>query len=353
MGSSASDPLPGAGSPASGAAPPTSSPDPDPDPAAAATSGRAWPPSGSPTSSPAPAAASGRAWPRIGLPTYVETARWGVWERPAALLPHSYVAAVVAAGGVPVLLPPVVTGPTDPADPTDTPDPAQAAPGVVAGPIDPTDPSASAQAATGAGGRTAASGAHAAAARRAVDGLDALLLTGGADVEPSRYGAEPLATTQSARPDRDRWEADLLAEALARDLPVLAVCRGAQVLNVAAGGSLHQHVPDLIGHTGHQPGPAVLGATPVRLTEGSLAATILGTEVKVPCYHHQSIDRLGTDVEAVGWADDGVIEAVELRGRRFVLGVQWHPEDGDDLRLFEALVAAAQAQATRASGEAG
>lgn len=231
---------------------------------------------------------------RIGLPTYVEVARWGVWDRPAALLPHSYVAAVVAAGGVPVLLPPV--------DAVD------------------------------------------AAARRAVDGLDGLLLTGGADVEPSLYGAAPLATTQAPRADRDGWELALLDAALASDLPVLAICRGAQVLNVACGGTLHQHVPDLVGHVGHQPAPAVLGTTPVRLAPGSLAATILGTEVKVPCYHHQSIDRLGDGVAAVGRADDGIVEAVELPDRRFVLGVQWHPEDGDDPRLFEALVAAGEDQ---------
>jgi gamma-glutamyl-gamma-aminobutyrate hydrolase PuuD len=227
-----------------------------------------------------------------------------VWDRAAALLPHSYVASVVAAGGLPVLLPPV------------------ASPG-------------------------------GAAARRAVEGLDALLLTGGADIEPVRYGAEPQPTTQAARPDRDRWESDLLDAALDRDrdLPVLAVCRGAQVLNVARGGTLHQHLPDVVGHEGHQPGPAVLGTTPVRLAAGSLAAAVLGTEVKVPCYHHQAIDRLGTAVEAVGRADDGTIEAVVLRGRRFVLGVQWHPEDGDDPRLFEALVAVATAAtATAAAG---
>jgi gamma-glutamyl-gamma-aminobutyrate hydrolase PuuD len=241
-----------------------------------------------------PASATVRAWPRIGLPTYVETARWGVWDRPAALLPHSYVAAVTAAGGLPVLLPPVP-----------------------------------------------ATDADADAARRAVDGIDALLLTGGADIEPVRYGAEPLPTTQAPRPDRDGWEADLLTAALDCDLPVLAICRGAQVLNVAFGGTLHQHVPDLVGHQGHQPGPAVPGTTPVRLAEGSLAASILGDEVKVPCYHHQSVDRLGAGVEAVGWADDGTIEAVVLAGRRFVLGVQWHPEDGDDPRLFDALVTAA------------
>lgn len=232
-------------------------------------------------------------WPRIGLPTYVEPARWGPWDRPAALLPHAYVAAVVAAGGLPVLLPPV--------------------------------PSSD-------------------AARSAVAMLDGLLLTGGADIEPVRYGAEPTATTQAPRQDRDRWEADLLAEALARDLPVLAICRGHQLLNVAVGGTLHPHLPDLIGHTGHAPGPAVEGTTAVRLDEGSPVASILGAEVKVPCYHHQAIDRLGTGLDVVGRADDGVIEAVVLRDRRFVIGVQWHPEDGDDSRLFEALVAAARSR---------
>jgi gamma-glutamyl-gamma-aminobutyrate hydrolase PuuD len=209
------------------------------------------------------------------------------------------VAAVAAAGGVPVLLPPVPS-----------PD----------------------------------------AARRAVAGIDGLLLTGGADVAPSRYGAEPPTAPGDLRPDRDAWEPDLLAAALARDLPVLAICRGAQILAVATGGTLHQHVPDLVGHSGHRPGAAVLGTTPVRLAAGSLAARILGGEVKVPCYHHQAIDRLG-GVEAVGWADDGIVEAVELPDRRFALGVQWHPEDGDDPRLFEALVAAAAPPATPANDD--
>jgi gamma-glutamyl-gamma-aminobutyrate hydrolase PuuD len=256
--------------------------------------------SGSEPAPPAPAGRAQGAWPRIGLPTYVETARWGVWDRPAALLPHSYIAAVIVAGGVPVMLPPVV-------------------------------------AADGRGGE----GAVDVAALRAVEGIDGLLLTGGADVEPHRYGDAPEPTTQAPRPDRDGWELALLDAALARDLPVLAICRGAQILDVAAGGTLHQHVPDLVGHTNHQPGGGVLGVTPVRLAPGSLAAQVLGPEVKVPCYHHQSIDGLGTGLVAVGWADDGTVEAIERPGRRFVLGVQWHPEDGDDLRLFTALVAAA------------
>jgi len=228
--------------------------------------------------------------PRIGLTTYVEVARWGVWDRPAVVLPHSYVASVVAAGGLPVLLPP---GP--PGD---------------------------------------------AAARTAVDGVDALILTGGADLAPERYGAELHPETRGARPDRDRWEIDLLAAALDGDVPVLAICRGVQVVNVAFGGTLHQHLPDVVGHEGHRPSPAVLGATGVRLASGSAVAGILGDELKVPCYHHQALDRLGDGVVATGWADDGTVEAIEVAGRRFALGVQWHPEDGDDPRLFDALVAA-------------
>lgn len=226
--------------------------------------------------------------PRIGLTTYVEDARWGVWDRPAVVLPHSYVGAVTAAGGLPVLLP----------------------------------------------------AADDAGAARAIEAVDALILTGGADVTPAAYGAEPHPETQGARPDRDSWEAALLAAALAVDLPILAICRGAQVLNVAFGGTLHQHVPDVVGHDGHRPAPAELGRIEVRLKPGTLVADILGPGLTVPCYHHQAIDALGDGIDAVGWADDDTVEAVEVPERRFVLGVQWHPEDGDDPRLFEALVAA-------------
>jgi len=232
------------------------------------------------------------ALPRIGLTTYVEDARWGVWNRPAVVLPQSYVAAVAAAGGLPVLLPP----------------------GATAGP---------------------------AAARRAVGAIEGLILTGGADVDPTCYGAEPHPETQGARPDRDWWETDLLDAALAADVPVLAICRGVQVLNVARGGSLHQHLPDVVGHDGHRPAPAELGTTNVHVEPGTPLAAILGADVKVPCYHHQAIDRLGDGIDAVGRAEDGTIEAVVLPHHRFALGVQWHPEDGDDPRLFDALVAAA------------
>jgi gamma-glutamyl-gamma-aminobutyrate hydrolase PuuD len=229
--------------------------------------------------------------PRIGLPTYVEHARWGPWDRAAALLPAAYVDGVVRAGGLPVLLAPV-----------DLPGAAEAA----------------------------------------VDALDGLLLTGGADIDPSEYGADRDPETKGLRPDRDRWDQELLAAALARDLPVLAVCRGLQVLDVALGGTLHQHVPDVVGHDGHRPVPGTYGTTHVTLETGSRLAATLGEELDVPCHHHQAIDRVPDELRAVGRAADGLVEAVEMPGRSFVVGVQWHPEDSDDQRLFEALVAAAR-----------
>lgn len=226
--------------------------------------------------------ASNASKPLIGISTYVETARWGVWDTPAALIPRAYVDCVVAAGGIPVLLPSV--------------------------------------------------GADASA----LSALDGLVLAGGADVDPTRYGQEPHETAK-VRPERDGFEFALLRAALQAGTPVLAVCRGMQVLNVELGGTLIQHLPEHVG-TGHQPAPAVFGANTVTLAEGSRTAKVLGTETKVHCYHHQAVDRLGSGLLATGWAPDGTVEAVELPDA-FVLGVQWHPEqDSDDLRLFAALV---------------
>jgi anthranilate synthase component 2/putative glutamine amidotransferase len=144
------------------------------------------------------------------------------------------------------------------------------------------------------------------------------------------------------RPDRDRWDQALLAAALERDLPVLAVCRGLQVLDVALGGTLHQHVPDVVGHEGHRPVPGTYGTTRVTLEPGSKLAAALGDELDVPCHHHQAIDRVPDALTAVGRAADGLVEAVEMPDRSFVVGVQWHPEDSGDQRLFEALVDAAR-----------
>lgn len=232
--------------------------------------------------------------PVIGVSTYVERARWGVWDTGAVLLPRTYVDGVLKAGGTPVLLPSI----GDPA-----------------------------------------------VALSAVDGL---VLAGGADVEPGRYGAEAHPETVS-RPERDVAEFALLREALRQGMPVLAVCRGMEVLNVAFGGSLAQHLPERLGDARHQPSPGVYGTTAVTLEPGSVAASILGDEAVCQCYHHQAVERLGEGLRPVGWAADGTIEAVELDGAndsaggRFVLGVQWHPEqDVDDVRLFAALVEAAR-----------
>lgn len=227
--------------------------------------------------------------PRVGITTYLERAAYGVWHQPSAVLPRSYPDVVVAAGGAPVLLPPVGT-----------------AFGVL------------------------------------VEGLDALVLAGGADVDPARYGAAAGSRTVS-RPDRDAFEFGLLDAALAAGLPVLGVCRGMQLLAVALGGALTQHLPDLVGNTGHQPAPAEFGTTRVRLRPGSVLAGLLGSETKVRCHHHQAVARLDGGLVGVGWADDGTLEAVEDPARPFLLGVQWHPEEQtDDRRLFGALVEAAR-----------
>ena len=222
--------------------------------------------------------------PVIGLTSYLEPAKFGVWDTEAALLHRVYLDCVVAAGGIPVLLPPV-------------------------------------------------SGGH----DRLLSTVDALVLTGGADVEPARYGQDPHPATY-VRPGRDAFEFGLFEAARKAGKPVLGVCRGLQVMSVALGGTLAQHLPEAAGTTGHQPAPAVFGTSTISLKDGSRAAAILGPETKGLCYHHQAIDRLGTGLTAVGWAADGTIEAAEIPGE-FTLGVQWHPEqDSADVRLFAALV---------------
>lgn len=228
--------------------------------------------------------------PLIGVSAYREEASWGVWAGPAILLPEAYVSALADAGGIPLLLPPV-------------------------------------------GGD--------AEARTVVAALDALVLSGGPDVEPARYGDAPHPRTADWRPARDAWELALLTAALERDIPVLGVCRGAQLLNVALGGDLRQHVPDDAGHDGHRPTPGVYGTVTAELDVAALPGQLLGTSVDVPCHHHQSVGRLGRGLAVTGRSADGTVEAVELTGRAFVCGVQWHPEAGPDPRLFDGLVAAA------------
>jgi putative glutamine amidotransferase len=178
--------------------------------------------------------------------------------------------------------------------------------------------------------------------------LDGLLITGGKDVDPAVYGQEPHPSTDQPAGQRDAWEFALLRAALKRQLPVLGICRGAQVLNVALGGTLHQHLPDVIGHSGHRAGNAVFTTLPVRTVPGTRLAGLVGEAVDARCYHHQAIAKLGDGLVVSGWDADGVIEALELPGTGFVLAVQWHPEESlDDLRLFSAVVEAARAYANQ------
>ncbi len=234
--------------------------------------------------------------PVIGLTTYLAQAQAGVWDVQAGFLPAVYFQGVTAAGGVAMLLPP---------QPVDS--------GI---------------------------------AERVLDGLDGLLITGGNDVDPAVYGQTPHPATDRPGAQRDAWEFALLKAALRRQLPVLGVCRGAQVLNVALGGTLHQHLPDVIGHSGHRAGNAVFTSLPVHTVSGTRLAALVGESVDARCYHHQAVAELGEGLVVSAWDADGVIEALELPGHCFVLAVQWHPEETlDDLRLFSAIVEAARGYA--------
>jgi putative glutamine amidotransferase len=174
--------------------------------------------------------------------------------------------------------------------------------------------------------------------------LDAVVLCGGPDVDPARYGAQPGEHTDLPHPERDEAELALLAGALAAGLPVLGICRGLQLLNVARGGSLIQHLPDRVGHNLHAPFRGEYGNHAVDVEPGSRLAALLGRTAvdKVPTYHHQAIERLGTGLTVTARCEDGVIEAVEDPSAPFCVAVQWHPEMGDDTSLFDALVGAAR-----------
>jgi putative glutamine amidotransferase len=232
--------------------------------------------------------------PIIGITCYVEDAVRGVWESmPHALLPYNYVTKVERAGGIAVLIPPRVD-------------------------------------------------ADAEMARAVVSRLDGLILAGGVDVEPRRYAARPHASVQEARPDRDAFELALAAVTRQLDTPVLGICRGMQVMAVAAGGTLDQHLPDLVGHEEHSPAPGVYGSHSVRTVKGTTVSALLGREVVIPSYHHQSVSSHPGYLPAA-WAPDGTLEAMEHPASRFRLAVQWHPEAGDDTRLFDALILACTA----------
>jgi putative glutamine amidotransferase len=219
-----------------------------------------------------------------------------VWNEPADLLPATYADAIAAAGAVPLLLPPV-TGLAD---------------------LD-------------------------AAADAVVAGVDGLLLSGGPDVDPLRYGAAADPMTGAPRTQRDAWEIALTAAALRRDLPLLGVCRGMQVLAVALGGSLQQHLPDVVGSEAHQPTVGVHGRHEVSFAPDSRLAAVIGTQTDVATYHHQAVERLPEETKAIGWAPDGTVEAFEVCGAAWAFGVQWHPEVHDGRALFADFVAACAA----------
>ena len=232
--------------------------------------------------------------PVIAICSALERARWAAWDQQAALVPMSYPEAVQRAGGIAMILPPDE--------------------GLVAEP------------------------------RQALELFDGLLLTGGADIDPASYHEEPHPETVGTVPERDAFEIALTREAIARDLPVLGICRGMQLINVARGGTLVQHLPEHVGHEHHR---RVLGSFEgadhdVALAAGSLAASAAGELVHVTLsHHHQAVDRLGEGLIVTGSSTlDELPEAIELPGRRFVLGVQWHPEADPQSPIVAAFVQA-------------
>jgi putative glutamine amidotransferase len=228
--------------------------------------------------------------PIVGITTYAQEASWGAWTLPAALIPLDYVDAVQRAGGRPVLIPPCEDG------------------------VDET-----------------------------LDALDAIVFSGGADVDPASYGADPHPETDEPQARRDAGELALLTAALDRDLPTLAICRGFQLLNVARGGDLVQHLPESVGHEDHRQVPGTFSEHAVEVQEGSKLAAIVGHRPEVTSHHHQSVRRVGEGLVETAWARDGTIEGVEDPSRRFAVGVQWHPEAAQDQALFANLVEEARA----------
>ena len=189
-----------------------------------------------------------------------------------------------------------------------------------------------------AGGRPFVIPPSSAAIEETLDALDGLLFSGGSDLDPGQYGADPHPETKGVRAERDRAELVLLTAALERDLPVLAVCRGSQVLNIARGGDLVQHLPEVVGNDLHKEIPGVFADHDVKLDATSRVGTLLGERAPVKSHHHQAFGRLGDGLVPVAWADDGTVEGLEDRDRRFAVGVLWHPEAGADGALFRALV---------------
>jgi gamma-glutamyl-gamma-aminobutyrate hydrolase PuuD len=234
----------------------------------------------------------------IGITSYAQPARWGAWDLPAALVPLYYVESVERAGGRALVVPPSAEA------------------------IDET-----------------------------LDVLDGVVFSGGIDVDPSQYGAERHPATDPAQAHRDEGELALLARALERDMPTLAICRGFQLLNVLRGGDLIQHLPESVGHEGHRETLGVFSEHPVEVKEGTRLASIIGARHDaVKSSHHQGVGRVGEGLLETAWAEDGSLEGLEDPSRRFAVGVLWHPEMEEDKRLFEALVAEARRYRAERSG---
>ena len=224
--------------------------------------------------------------PLIGITTYApEEVRFGVWTMPAALIPLSYVRVIERSGGRALLVPPSEEG-----------------------------------------------------VEETLDALDGLILSGGEDVSPETYGAQPHPETKGVDPSRDRAELALLQGALERNMPVLAVCRGSQVLNVARGGDLVQHLPEIVGDEKPKHTPGTFADHEVELDPASRLGTLLGERAPVKSHHHQGYGRIGDGLRKTAWAEDGTVEALEDPKRRFAIGVLWHPEEGEDGALFQSLV---------------
>lgn len=223
--------------------------------------------------------------PVIGITTYAEEATWGRWTEPAAFTPLAYVRAVEQAGGRPLLIPPSEDG-----------------------------------------------------IEETLDAVDGIIFSGGGDLDPETYGAEAHPETGEISPERDSAELALLQAALGRDMPVLAVCRGSQILNVARGGDLVQHLPEIVGHDRHRHEHAAMADHEVTVEGESRLGSILGDRAPVKSSHHQGFGKLGEGLQEAAWAEDGTVEALEDPAHRFALGVLWHPEEGEDFALFKALV---------------
>jgi len=227
--------------------------------------------------------------PFIGITTYITSARFGSWEEVTSLVPQDYVRAIEHAGGRPLLVPPSEDG-----------------------------------------------------IEETLDAFDGVIFSGGSDLDPEMYGQEAHPETYGIVEQRDRAELALLEAALARDMPVLAICRGSQVLNVALGGDLVQHLPDVVGDQKHKHTPGEYADHEVDVHPETRLGSLLGERAPVKSHHHQGFGRLGEGLQEAARADDGTAEALEDPSRRFTIGVLWHPEAGDDLRLFEELVAEAE-----------